>query len=140
MKIIICVLICLFFLAGGATHFLFAEDFVTIVPPFLPLPLWIVWFTGVVELVMAPLVLVPRWRQQVGQLMALYCIAVLPANIYQAISGAPGVGGELSDSMLWLRIPLQFVLIAAILWATSDSPGGLIQRADADVQQAGRGQ
>ncbi|WP_372864054.1 hypothetical protein [Spongiibacter sp.] len=139
MKTLIRVLICLFFLAGGATHFLFAEDFVTIVPPFLPLPLWVVWITGVVELLMAPLVLVPRWRQQVGQFMAVYCLAVLPANIYQAITGAPGVGGEVSESVLWLRIPLQFVLIAAILWATTESPGALIRRSSRSVEPVTRG-
>ncbi|MBO6753948.1 MULTISPECIES: hypothetical protein [Spongiibacter] len=121
MKNVIRVLICLFFLGGGVAHFLVAEGFAAIVPPFLPWPLAIVWLTGVAELIMAPMVFWPRYREPVGKLMALYCLLVLPANIYQAISGVEGVGGDLPESFLWLRIPLQFVLIAAILWATTDN-------------------
>jgi uncharacterized membrane protein len=135
VKAVIRGLICLFFLAGGVAHFLFAQEFAAIVPPFLPYPVWIVWLTGVFELLIAPLIFLSGWRQRVGQIMALYCIAVLPANIYQAVAGVAGPGGELPDTVLWLRIPLQFVLIAAILWATS----GMIRNQSSNVNEASRG-
>lgn len=135
MKFFVRVLICVFFLAGGIAHFLFTEEFAAIVPPPLPLPVWIVWVTGAFELVVAPLVFVERWRQRVGGIMALYCLAVLPANIYQAMSNVAGPGGELPDTVLWLRIPLQFVLIVAILWSTS----GVIRGSSPNVTIASRG-
>ena len=120
LKALIRALICLFFVGGGIAHFLFTDGFAAIVPPFLPWPVLIVWLTGVVELLMAPLIFFPRYRERVGQFMAVYCLLVLPANLYQAISGVEGVGGDLSEPVLWLRIPLQFVLIAAILWSTAN--------------------
>jgi hypothetical protein len=38
-----------------------------------------------------------------------------------------------ASELLWLRIPLQFVLIAAILWSTNDNSETLIQAPNGDV-------
>lgn len=109
-----------FFLAGGVAHFLFVDEFAAIVPPLLPYPKWIVWATGLFELIIAPLIFVLSLRVKVGQVMALYCLLVLPANIYQLYAELSAHGLSSDSTALWLRIPLQFVLIAAILWATGD--------------------
>ena len=113
-------LILVFFMAGGVAHFLFVDDFAAIVPPVLPYPKWIVWATGLFELIIAPLIFVLSLRVKVGRIMALYCLAVLPANIYQLFTEVNANGLTTDTTMLWLRIPLQFVLIGAILWATGD--------------------
>ncbi len=124
-------LILLFFISGGLAHFLFVDDFAAIVPPMLPFPKWIVWATGVFELAIAPLIFVLSLRVKVGRVMALYCLAVLPANIYQLYLES---GGPDSDTtLLWLRIPLQFVLIGAILWATGDDRRRVIRLNDNNV-------
>lgn len=133
LKSILRLLVCLVFFIGGIGHFLLAEDFAGIVPPILPWPMLIVWLTGLLELLLVAGILWPAQRRLAGKLAAVYCLLVLPANIYQALSDVPIFGGPVAPELLWLRIPLQFVLIAAILWSTNDNPKALIQSPSSDV-------
>ena len=45
------VLVSLFFVIGGQVHFTSTAFFVSIVPPYVPLPLATVYVTGVIELI-----------------------------------------------------------------------------------------
>ncbi|WP_418152524.1 hypothetical protein AB8615_00955 [Litorimonas sp. RW-G-Af-16] len=99
-------------------HFVHVDSFVAIVPPLFPLPKLIVWVTGVMELIMAVMILCPHYRANVGVILSLYLLAVLPANIYMAVAEI-GFGDIVtSQGALWFRVFLQFPLIALILWAT----------------------
>jgi len=99
-------------------HFVADESFAAIVPPFLPFTYLIVWVTGLMEIGFAVLLLCPHFRRRVGILLSLFLLAVLPANIYMAISGMP-LGSLGNDpAVLWGRVALQFPLIGLILWAT----------------------
>jgi uncharacterized membrane protein len=126
LKIVIRVLVCAVFFFGGIAHFVLTDDFAGIVPPFLPWPTAIVLLTGVVEFALVAGMLLPSTRSFTGRAAAAYCLLVLPANIYQAISDVPIFGGSIAPELLWLRIPLQFVLIAGILWSTGNSDRKLI--------------
>ncbi|CAA0100201.1 DoxX family protein [Zhongshania aliphaticivorans] len=133
LKIVVRVLVCAVFFFGGIAHFLVTDDFAGIVPPFLPWPELIVWVTGVLEFFLVIGILLPSTRLLTGKLAALYCLLVLPANIYQAISDVPIFGSPVAPELLWLRIPLQFVLIAAILWSTSENNQTLIHKSTGNV-------
>ncbi len=114
------IILAVFFLCGGFFHFASGEAFAEIVPPFLPFPFFIVWVTGVMEIFLALglcFIKHPMKLQKIGWLLSLYCLAVLPANIYMAIENLP-IQGQHYPLLLWMRIPLQFLLIAWILWAT----------------------
>jgi uncharacterized membrane protein len=102
----------------GIAHFTAAEDFVAIVPPFLPAPLALVYVSGVFEILGGIGLQVPRTRRfSAWGLIALF-IAVYPANIYMLVEGV-GFGGLPPDPLLlWLRMPLQFVFIAWAWWYT----------------------
>ena len=50
----------LWFFVGGIGHFTSTDFFVAIVPPWVPSPVWAVYISGVVEIVLALLVLLPR--------------------------------------------------------------------------------
>ncbi|MBQ0758099.1 MAG: putative membrane protein [Zhongshania sp.] len=127
LKIVIRALVCTVFFFGGIAHFVLTDDFVGIVPPFLPWPVAIVWVTGVLEFLLVIGILLSSSRLVTGKITAIYCLVVLPANIYQAMSDIPIFGGPVAPELLWLRIPLQFVLIAAILWSTNDNDRALIR-------------
>ncbi len=52
-------LVSLFFVIGGQAHFTSTEFFVSIVPPYVPLPRLTVYVTGVLELIGAIAIWVP---------------------------------------------------------------------------------
>lgn len=118
IRTVFCGLLAIFFLLAGIAHFTQTAAFVAIVPPALPFKLLIVQITGAVELIFAIGLLVPKWRRVSGWVLAVYCVVVLPANIYMAITGMPL--GTIATTMqaLWGRVALQVPLIALILWAS----------------------
>ncbi len=110
------------FLIAGVLHFRLDDAFARIVPPMLPFSVGIVWITGVMELGFAA-ALVAKWKLPLtGLLLSAYLLAVLPANIYMAVAGIPLGDTALSPAALWLRVALQFPLIALVLWCTGAPP------------------
>lgn len=113
----LCYLIALFFLSAGLLHFIKDDAFAAIVPPLLPFPYAIVWITGVIEIILAILLLCPHFRKTIVILFALYLLAVLPANIYMATANIPFNDMLSGPFILWTRVALQFPFIVLILWA-----------------------
>jgi len=116
----LCWFFALFFFTAGIMHFVKVESFAAIVPPLLPFPKLIVWVTGIMEIVFAVGLLFPRYRKQAGFWLAPFLLAVLPANIYMAIYNIPLGESAASPTALWIRVALQFPLIALILWASGN--------------------
>ncbi len=116
------ILLAVFFLAAGLLHFRLDDAFARIVPPLLPFPVWIVWITGLMELAFAA-ALIARWRLPLtGLLLSAYLLAVLPANIYMAMARIPLGDTAMSPAALWIRVALQFPLIALVLWSAGSPP------------------
>jgi len=118
IKIALCWVLALFFIIAGISHFTQDDSFAAIVPPMLPFPYVIVWITGVMEIIMGIGLLIPKYRRLSGLLLAPFLLAVLPANIYMAIAQIPMGDTVMSPTVLWIRVALQFPLIALILWAS----------------------
>ena len=109
----------------GVVHFAAPAPFVRIVPAWLPAPLMLVWVSGVFEILGGAGLLVPRARRVAGiGLVALY-VAVFPANVNMAWNHLTFDGvTPISPALLWLRLPLQPVLIALALWVSRDDRAG----------------
>ena len=120
IKTILCYLLALFFCVAGITHFTQDEAYAGIVPPLLPFPFIIVWVTGIMELFFAVGLAIKKFRKISGFWLAPFLLAVLPANIYMAIYNIPLGDMESSSTALWVRVALQFPLIALILWASGN--------------------
>lgn len=114
----------IFFLVAGVLHFVLDDAFAQIVPPALPFPYVIVWLTGAMELVFAAALLLKRYLALTGILLSLYLLAVLPANIYMALTDIPLGKTEVSAFALWGRVALQFPLIGLVLWCCGAWPFG----------------
>jgi uncharacterized membrane protein len=110
------VLVCAFFLIGGQAHFTKTAFFVSIVPPYVPMPLATVYFTGVLELIGAIAIWVAKLRSWAGIGLVALTICVTPANIYMWMN--PQLFPDISPSLLGWRLVAQGVLLAIIWWST----------------------
>lgn len=110
------VVISLFFLIGGRAHFTSTAFFVSIVPPYVPLPLMTVYVTGVLELIGAVAIWVPAWRSWAGIGLVALTVCVTPANIYMWLN--PQLFPDISPNFLTWRLVAQVVLLAIIWWST----------------------
>lgn len=98
----------------GVLHFTHAPLFAAIVPDYLPAHLLLVYASGVAEIGLGLLLCIERTRVLAAWgLIALY-VAVFPANINMALHPdlpLPGIEHPPSPLALWLRLPLQLVLL-----------------------------
>lgn len=105
-----------FFAAAGLLHFIKPKFFLRIMPPYIPWHKPIVYLTGIAEIGLAVLLLIPPYRVWAAWGIIAHLIAVFPANIYHLTSG--GAGMRIPQWLLVLRLPLQFFLIGWAFWHT----------------------
>ena len=120
MRLLSLYLLALLFIAAGILHFLRPGAFARIVPPFLPCSMALVYISGVAEIVGGVGLLVPPLRPWAGVWLVALLLAVFPANIYMAVA-PERAGFGVAPVWLWLRLPLQLLLIAWVLWAARTS-------------------
>jgi uncharacterized membrane protein len=101
----------------GISHFTFMrEDFVRMMPPSIPWPRALAYFTGVCELAGAVGLLLPDFRRAASYALVAFFLAVLPANIRAARAGITLRGKPATN--LCLRIPMQILFITIAFWST----------------------
>jgi uncharacterized membrane protein len=106
----------LLYLAAGINHFVHPEFYVKIMPPYLPWHLELVYLSGVAEILLGGLVLIPRTRSLAAWGVIALLIAVFPANLHMVFHSEDFA--SIPPALLWLRLPLQGVLIAWAYWYT----------------------
>lgn len=114
-------LIALAMIASGVLHFVATDRYAQIVPAYLPAHTLLVQLSGVAELLGGLGLLVPhpalrRWASY--GLIALL-VAVFPANVNMALHDIAVNGKHLPTTFLWLRLPLQLVLVWLTWWCTA---------------------
>lgn len=103
-------------LLTASAHFTsMRHELVKMVPPGVPRPMGMIYFTGVCEVAGAIGLLIPALRVAAGWSLIVFFIAVLPANIYAARSGQT-LGGK-PVTPLVIRVPMQVVFIVLTWWA-----------------------
>lgn len=117
MRRISILFISLFFLIGGAAHFVYLDTFISAMPAYLNYHKELVLISGVFELLGAIGILVPQTRRLAGYGLIALAIAVFPANLNMAIH--PENFPKISESFLYIRLPLQFLFIWFIWWAVT---------------------
>jgi uncharacterized membrane protein len=75
-----------FFLGGFVLHMTAVDALVSITPDWVPVPRAVVLTTGWLELAGAIGLMLPQTRRVAGVALALYILAVWPANIHQAVA------------------------------------------------------
>ena len=85
-------------------------------PPYIPFHYPAVYISGVFELVGALGLLFAATRQIAGLGLFVLTVLVTPANIYMWMN--PQLFPMIPEYLLFLRLPLQVLLLIAIGWST----------------------
>src|SRR5205807_1569977 len=100
-----------FFVAAGINHFLVPRYYRRIVPPGFGDPATVVAVSGVAEIAGGVGVLVPATRPAAGWWLVVLLAAIFPANIHMAVHAEEFEDLRLPPAALWLRLPLQPVMM-----------------------------
>ena len=116
LKKILQYVLAIFFVLAGVNHFVNTPMYLKIMPPYLPWHRFLVDLSGLFEIALGVLVLIPRFTRIAAWGLIALLIAVFPANLHMALHTElyPGIPA----AALWARLPLQGVLIAWVYWYT----------------------
>ena len=117
----------IWFFFGGIGHFVVTNTFTSVVPPYIPFPREMVYFTGVCEIAGALALLYKPLRSLAGIMLTLLAVCVTPVHIQMLIEADKYAA--LGPAILWGRLILQPIFIW-IVW-TSTRPVPLSQNAPA---------
>ncbi|MGI9534459.1 MAG: DoxX family protein [Thermodesulfobacteriota bacterium] len=106
----------LVFFFAGIGHFIKTHAMAQLLPPWVPLPILIIYVTGIIEFIVATGLLNPKSRKDFGWAAIVLFIVFLPANIYGAYSRVELGGHSWGLSYLLLRVPLQLIFIFWAYW------------------------
>ena len=108
----------LFFLFTSIGHFIRTEEMAAMLPPSTPYRVGLIYFTGMLELLGAIGVWIPRLRKLTGNCLILMLVGLLPANIYSALNHVDFGGHAAGPAYLLVRVPFQLFLIWWAYFAT----------------------
>jgi uncharacterized membrane protein len=106
------------FVVAGVLHFVIPRSYVSIVPPFLPARLFLVYLSGALELAGGVGLLVPRTRRPAALGLIALLAAVFPANVQMLADAVAAGSPRWQVALLCLRLPLQFALMW-LIWRTA---------------------
>jgi uncharacterized membrane protein len=109
----------LFFVAAGVMHFVKPRAYEAIVPDALPAHREIVAVSGVAEIAGGLAVLPAQSARWGGWWLIALLLAVFPANVNMAVNAERF--RAIPEALLWLRLPLQALLVVWVRRATSDA-------------------
>ena len=96
-------------------HFLYTKGMTMMIPNFIPFKTEVIYFTGVLEILLGICLLIPSVRLYAGWILILFFILLLPANIKASMENLDYQKGTFDGnglSYLWFRVPLQILFIA----------------------------
>lgn len=104
------------FVLTGVSHFVMPGKFIEMMPPFLPAPVFLIYLSGVFEILGGIGLIVSQTKSSAALGLILLLLAVFPANIYVALNHVQ-LGGFMNYALYqWFRLPMQLVLIIWVAW------------------------
>jgi uncharacterized membrane protein len=108
--------VALSFLYLGVLHFLDPSPFVSIMPPYLPWHLELVYVSGFFEILGGVGLLYPGTRRAAAWGLIALLIAVFPANIHMLVNEVYLEGMPQERWLLWARMPVQLLFAVGVAW------------------------
>ena len=109
---IVVLIMAVFMFYGGVQHFINSVFYIPFVPSFLPFKMAIIYISGVIEMAIALLLVIKKYRGIGALSLLLLMLAFLPIHIWDVFSDAPAIGNH---QLALIRLGMQFVFIA-ISW------------------------
>jgi uncharacterized membrane protein len=103
--------LCVLLIFTGTAHFYKTQEMAMMLPDYLSYKSEIIYMTGVLELLGAIGILIPRVRRLAGICLILMFIGFLPANVHAAFTYVEFGGHAYGPKYLLFRIPLQLFFI-----------------------------
>ena len=127
----------LFYISVGVNHFTDPYWFLQIVPPYLPYKIELVYISGLLEVILGFMLLIPKTRFYAGWGLIVLLIAVYPANIDMFVNdvdvqtNVQGITERIEDAdgvrlRNFIRLPFQF-LFAWLVWRHTKQRSSLSQ-------------
>lgn len=106
------ILLAVFLIYSGIQHFVKPDFYVPYVPTFIPLVLWVVYLSGIVEIVLGAMLLLNKKYGKFGALgIFILMLVFFPIHIWDVFSSTPAIGSTVAA---WIRLAVQVVFTA---WA-----------------------
>ena len=122
LRLILKCVLAVFFILAGINHFLNPAFYLKIMPPYLPWHLFLVYLSGLCEIALGAMLMIPRAARAAAWGMILLLIAFLPVHFHMAFH--PDLYPEYHPLALWARLPVQGLLMLWAWWYTGRRPGG----------------
>ena len=119
----------LFFVGGGVNHFVNTDFYVSIMPDFLPAHVLLVQLSGLTEIASGLLLAIPRLCA-VGAWCIIAHLLVFLLVHFNMAAKPDDYADFASPAVLYVRIPIQFVMIAWAYWFTRETPPVPIENTD----------
>jgi uncharacterized membrane protein len=106
----------LLYAAAGINHFVNPDFYLPIMPPYLPAPLLLIYLSGVAEILLGIGVIVPRTARASAWTIIAMLIVFMLVHVHMVAN--PQDFSDVPVWALWLRLPLQALLILWAWWYT----------------------
>jgi uncharacterized membrane protein len=116
VKVILKYLMAIFYVGAGVNHFINPDFYMKIMPPYLPWHSELVFLSGVIEVALGILVLIPKYTRLAAWGIILLLIAVFPANIHLALN--PQIFPDVNPVVHLIRLPFQGLFLLWAWWYT----------------------
>jgi len=100
----------------GGAHFIYTEGMMLMLPHIVPAKEFVIYLTGIFEILAAIGLLLPKYRKSTALLLMIFLIVILPANFkgaYDHLDLTTANYDGRGPAYLWFRVPLQ---VAFIFW------------------------
>jgi uncharacterized membrane protein len=126
LKLLVSYVLGLFFVVAGVNHFRDPVFYLRMMPAYLPWQTFLVQVSGMAEVGFGVILVFPKTRELAGWGLITLLIAVFPANLNMALHH--GHFPEFPEKVLWIRLPLQFLLIALVYWCARSADRSVSRR------------
>jgi uncharacterized membrane protein len=99
-------------------HFAKTDEMTSMLPSFVPWRRILIHASGILEILFAIALLAGFNLFAVGLSIIAYLVLISPSNIYAAVRRIPFGGHSMGPRYLFLRLPLQILLICWVYWFT----------------------